>query len=347
MQNSTSKTEKYQQAFELWQQDDTKYEAAEMMRNINDQQSIKVAGEWFMVLEEIEEAVKCWKIADEEYSDLTSILKLMEYAISVSDDEEFEKFATKAATQNHPDSIIKLAFHFQSKLVDIPDQDDPAFIWSKKAASCGDPRSMKCLAEWSRDLKNEDSGSDQDETLTLSWYKKAAKTGDVQSICIIAIALFHGIDCKRDVPAALEYFVKASRLAAQPSMHSLGEYYAIGEDGVFEADPARAFDLFYEGTRKSNLASQQGDSDAMKSVGDALYSGIGCERDVDAALEKYESAIKKGSVTALACLAKHYYPVDVEKSRQLFSQFIQEMSDGREIDEKSVDEILENWIAEE
>jgi TPR repeat protein len=240
--------EKYKEALELWQQEDTKFDAAEMMRNINDQQSIKVAGDWFLALQEIEEAVKCWKISDEEYSDLASILKLMEYSISVSDDEEFEKFAMKAAKQNHPESIIKLAFHFQSKLVDIPDQDDPAFIWSKKAALFGDPRSMKCLAEWSRDLKNEDSGSEKDETLTLGWYKKAAKTGDVQSICIIAVALFHGIDCKRDVPAALEYFIKASRLAAQPSMHSLGKYYAHGEDGVFEADPFRAFDLFSEGT---------------------------------------------------------------------------------------------------
>lgn len=82
-------------------------------------------------------------------------------------------------------------------------------------------------------------------------------------------------------------------------------------------------------------------------MGDALYSGIGCEKDVDAAVERYEASIKKGSVTAIVCLAKHYYSIDLAKSRELFCQFIQEMSGGKEIDEKTVEEILDHWISED
>lgn len=141
--------EKYQEAMDLWQQDeDCRYQAAELMRSINDQRALKCAGDWFMALEEVEEAVKTWKLADSEYADLDSILKLMDYYRRCDEDEEFEKFAISAAKQNHPDAIIKLAFYHQDKLVDTPDQDDPAFIWSKKAADCGDSRSMRCLAEW-------------------------------------------------------------------------------------------------------------------------------------------------------------------------------------------------------
>lgn len=276
-------------ALERWGSDDLddKLEGCNLMKRLGSVEGLQTASTWFFTLSMHDEAALCLVEAVSTYQDLNSILKLMALAAQTDDQPQFLIYAHMAADLGHPQSTIDLANHYQSLVLDPPDVDDQVYLLSLKAAAFNDPRSMRCLAEWTE--------PDQQDESRLEWFMKAANAGDVHSLLMSATILYHGLSVPRDVPAALELFIRASRLAALPSMVSLAVVYTTDDEVV--ADPVKAFELFEE-------AARGGDVEAMRCLADVVYDGVGCERDVARAREIYQEAVDAGCVGALPNLAK-------------------------------------------
>lgn len=188
--------------------------------------------------------------------------------------------------------------------------DNVIIEYSFQAASFQDDRSLRLLAEWSKqeELGNavvvDDSDREEKFGPTLDLYLKAAKAGDLESYIIAASMLIQGIQCNPNPQLAVQMLVKAARLNSHWSnMVKLGKCLASSGDdfnddqNLFPQDPEAAFGLFEE-------AAVNGDPEARLMMAECLFQGLGVPENKIEAEENYIDLLDLGIVAAIPGLAR-------------------------------------------
>jgi TPR repeat protein len=104
-----------------------------------------------------------------------------------------------------------------------------AETWFRKAAKLGDVRSVNNLG-----IR---FSQEQKMDKAFKWFQEAANLGSEHGMCNLANGYFHGTFLTQDFAMAFKWLRQAADHGSPEAMHSLGHYYEYG-DGI-EKDTAR------------------------------------------------------------------------------------------------------------
>ena len=131
----------------------------------------------------------------------------------------------------------------------------------------------------------------------IEWLKRAADNGHPMAKNDLAVALFQGEECKKDIALALKLFEEAAQEKVPNSLFSLGYIYYNGQE--VQKDKIKAAHYFLE---SANL----GYAPAMMNYGYMCASGDGIRKNLDDGLFWLLSAIENGEDGAMEYLTKYY-----------------------------------------
>ena len=140
-------------------------------------------------------------------------------------------------------------------------------------------------------------GFEQNGEKAIEWLQRAADNGHPMAKNDLAVALFQGEECKKDIALALKLFEEAAQEKVPNSLFSLGYIYYNGQE--VQKDKIKAAHYFLE---SANL----GYAPAMMNYGYMCASGDGIRKNLDDGLFWLLSAIENGQDGAMEYLTKYY-----------------------------------------
>lgn len=140
-------------------------------------------------------------------------------------------------------------------------------------------------------------GFEQNGEKAIEWLQRAADNGHPMAKNDLAVALFQGEECKKDIALALKLFEEAAQEKVPNSLFSLGYIYYNGQE--VQKDKIKAAHYFLE---SANL----GYAPAMMNYGYMCASGDGIRKNLDDGLFWLLSAIENGEDGAMEYLTKYY-----------------------------------------
>jgi TPR repeat protein len=129
-------------------------------------------------------------------------------------------------------------------------------------------------------------GLQPDDSKALLWYERAAATGDVDSIAILAFVLQEVGDLAR----AVMLFHKAAESGSAAAMFNLALCYENGTGVTKSAE--KAVELY-------ERAIELGHAGAMVNLAVCYENGTGVTKSVEKAVELYERATELGDASAM------------------------------------------------
>jgi TPR repeat protein len=191
----------------------------------------------------------------------------------------------------------------------------------KEAAKQGNQNAQNMLGYIYHNGKSVD-----DLNESIRWYKKSAEQGNKYAQNALG-DIYNNVAVGGDVEEAIKWFKLASEQNHAPSQYALGKIYT---EGSLKPESFAA-----EGFRLLELASNNGQTDAIFALGDLYYSGYGVEQNILKAIELYELASKRGNLQAKFELGYMYYdgsdlPKDTQKGLDLI-KFVAEHGDIKSI----------------
>lgn len=182
----------------------------------------------------------------------------------------------------------------------------------KYCAELGDKRCQNHLGAWY--LKG--VGTEQDYSLALEWFQKAAEQNYAAAICNVGDIYRKGLGVEVDNQKAVQYYKKGTELKHSDSQCRLGECYLKGK-GI-DTNKDIAFLLFME-------SSLQGYSPAMFALYLCYLNGWGIGKDVNAAIEYLKKAAKLKHAKSCYILGGYfeqgkYVDENEQKSLKLFKE---------------------------
>ncbi len=127
-------------------------------------------------------------------------------------------------------------------------------------------------------------------TLAAACFVEGALGGDSFALFEYGRLRYGGPEGARDLPDALDAFIRAADARHAPAMRYLAFLQLDGK--VLEVNPERALEELHK-------AAQAGDARAQLAIGYCLETGFACAADRTAALKAYEAAAKAGDVDAM------------------------------------------------
>ena len=127
-------------------------------------------------------------------------------------------------------------------------------------------------------------------TEALSWYLRAAESGNAEAMRKIGNLYREGLGVEQDPGKAVEWYLKAIDGGDAPAMYNLGNCYIMGV-GV-EQDYREAMNWYIR-------AADAGFVAGMTAVGAMYEQGYGVQQDGNEALRWYQRAAEAGDATAM------------------------------------------------
>jgi TPR repeat protein len=134
----------------------------------------------------------------------------------------------------------------------------------------------------------EKSGSDQDSTEAVKWFRKASENGDSIARVKLGVALLAGVSVEKDIDEAIKWFrlvADQGDESAPVAMQNLGQLYYYGQDVVKNLP---------EALRWYRRAADQGWVTSQIELGKLYYNGQGVEQDFDEARNWFRQAAETG-----------------------------------------------------
>jgi TPR repeat protein len=328
---------KKQEAMVLWESGDADDQelALDIMARVareGDQGAMTMVAQWYYSIQDVDSALHFWKEAADLY-DLGSMMNAAQVYAELEEMTQACEMWERAAQMGDTNAITKLASFLQSIQEGTPEIDSTCYEYTNKASEAGDVRSMKLLVEWKKPVVDEQS---------YQLYYKAAQHGDSEGYLQCGVMKYQGNGVSQNISMALELFIKAARMAAQPSITDIANMYQQGSTEM-EPDYERAFELYTE-------ASTQ-DPFAHKCIGDLFYSGLGCTKDIFSAMDHYQIAVERGCLEAMASLSICYVsikPARRKEARELISTFILKSEiegvKAKDLTREALDHILDSLL---
>jgi TPR repeat protein len=135
-------------------------------------------------------------------------------------------------------------------------------------------------------------GVEQNYTLALSWYHKAADAGDARAMADVGIMYAKGWGVAKDPAEAAKWYHKAFDRGGWHRAYNLGTAYAAGR-GV-PRDEAQAAACFHAALAARMKDSAAGDGRAMNALGLMYAYGKGVTKDLAEALRWYRKGAEQG-----------------------------------------------------
>lgn len=160
-----------------------------------------------------------------------------------------------------------------------------------RAAEAGDAEAQHRLCLM---LRQGQGVKKPDAKQAYAWCRKAAEQGYGPAEYETAASLQSGMGADKDMAAALDYYMRASRQGVPEAQYALGRLYESGEGGVTQS--------YYQARTLYMWASGKGYAPATYRVGTLYEDGRGVRPSMAAALRWYRKAASMGSEEALARL---------------------------------------------
>lgn len=170
-------------------------------------------------------------------------------------------------------------------------QYEQALSFITKAAQAGESEAQYRLCLM---LRQGQGVKTPDAKEAYVWCKKAAEQGYGPAEYETAASLYTGQGVEKDVAAALDYYMRASRKSVPEAQYALGRLYEEGTGGVKQS--------YYQARTLYMWASGKGYAPATYRVGTLYEDGKGVRPNMAAALRWYRKAASMGSEEASARL---------------------------------------------
>ena len=165
------------------------------------------------------------------------------------------------------------------------------FYCRKKAAESGDVESMNALG----DMYHSGRGTAQDFRAAAEWYLKAAENGHARGMYNLACNYRDGEGVQKNINSAVDWFKKAADAGIIDACRKIGGIY-------FDAKNFReAMRWYKKGAELGN------DAACLNQIGVMYYNGQGVTRNHYEAVSWYRKAADAGSVRAMNNLGACYY----------------------------------------
>ena len=162
-----------------------------------------------------------------------------------------------------------------------------AVSWYQKAAEKNYPAGMTNLAQ----MYQKGKGVKQDYVLARFWYEKAAELGNSDAQYALGVMCQDALGGERDYEKAFYWFEKAAENEESPVANAKLELGKMYRDGItVPKDEEKAFALF----------ESMGTKAGLQRVAKMIGTGLGRERDLDAAKEIFLSIGTASAITDLA-----------------------------------------------
>ncbi|KAH6580059.1 hypothetical protein BASA61_009871 [Batrachochytrium salamandrivorans] len=229
---------------------------------------------------------------------------------------------------------------------DLDERHRKTIEYVHRAANSGDPLCRRALGDIGMGLLNfsnsgltdrsglavslsnkstETQDKDTSEKTPLEWYISAIESGDKISLLRAASLLYFGKQQSLpEVRQALDYYVKSARESQQqPSMAQVAHLVRSGDTRVNLAPDAELAFAYY-----NESASSDGCVESMRILGDMLWAGDGCEKNVVRACEMYERASLQHDMAATLGYVRCLWmgvgtPKDVCRAREMMKEVLQ------------------------
>ena len=194
----------------------------------------------------------------------------------------------------------------------VPQNDDQAVVWYRKAADHGYAKAQTALGIMYRLGR----GVERDKAEAARWYEKAAKQGDSAALFNLAVAYYNGDGVVPNEWTAYKYFLiarKAGSRAAEDGVIRIGaslrpdeianamfEIAEMYERGQIVAQNYSEAAAWYED------AASRGNSKAQVNLAGLYDNGTGVPQDFFKALALCEAAAKRRSARGQVCAGFHY-----------------------------------------
>lgn len=138
------------------------------------------------------------------------------------------------------------------------------------------------------------------ESEEVTRMREAAEAGDAKAMYDLCLAYIYGRGVKVDAQLSLEWGMASARAGYAPAQCDMASIYYDGNDFLnVEQDFEMAYSLY-------KMAAEQGEPDAICSIGVMRYNGYGFQKDYVSARLHFEQAAELGSVHAFYMLGLIY-----------------------------------------
>ena len=135
-------------------------------------------------------------------------------------------------------------------------------------------------------------GIKRDFNRAFLFYQKAANLGNIPALRRLGACYELGHGTKRDIEAALTCYETASEKGDAFATLKLGDFYRDGLKTYITCDRLKATNYYLAALQQAKQNYDVWNApDIYLRVGDALRTGVGVERDVEAAYEFYVAAV--------------------------------------------------------
>ena len=132
-------------------------------------------------------------------------------------------------------------------------------------------------------------GVDKNDTIAMSWYKKAATDNYANAYYRIGSYYVNGTLQPKDIAKAIEYYKKGIEAGSGDAVYQLAWLYYDGKD--IQQDYPEALRLFLKGSDMGNVKS-------LSMAGYMYEMGLGTEKNQTLANSLYKMAAEKGNAAA-------------------------------------------------
>lgn len=174
---------------------------------------------------------------------------------------------------------------FHSTGMGVPQDDERAALWWRKAAEQGFARAQNEIGVALTDGR----GVAADPEQAVVWYRKAADQGLAVAQCNLGLMYWNGYGVRKDQKQAIALYRKAAEQGLGWAQFFLGNAYAAGR-GV-KKDQSKAIAWF-------RMAAEQDYTDAQSALGDVYFQGAGIRRDYSRAAYWSARAARRGHESA-------------------------------------------------
>jgi len=129
----------------------------------------------------------------------------------------------------------------------------------------------------------------QDFARATDYYLRSAANGNLIAVQNLGYCYYYGRSIPVDFDKAYHCFVKCALTGDLISLYKIGDMYRYGY--YVEKDPQEAYRIYEQCDR--SVTEENADfcaANIASRMGDCLFEGIGCERDLEKALEYYQKS---------------------------------------------------------
>jgi TPR repeat protein len=174
---------------------------------------------------------------------------------------------------------------------------DKANEWYKKSADSGSAHGMYKLGMMY--LLNNDL------LKAFVEFTKSAELKNKEAMIQLGHMYEHGIGCEKDINKANEWYKKSADSGSAHGMYKVGMLYILNND---------LHKAVLEFTKSAELKNKE----AMFQLGHMYEHGIGCEKDINKAIEWYKKTADSGDARAMYKVALYYNKVEINLEKVVY-----------------------------